>query len=103
VDAAHESRSPLVIAGSRALVVVAVVLAAAAWALFANRVLSAKPVPHIDVPQPNAVVWHGGVYQSRARLASYLHRNGRTYEAWARSHPGAAALLVRLDTGKKSH
>jgi hypothetical protein len=103
METVQESRSQLGVVAGRALVVLALVLAAAAWALFANRVMSVKPVPHVDVPQPNAVVWHGRVYQSRALLAVHLHRNGKSYYAWARNHPGAAALLAQLAAAKHPH
>ena len=100
MEAVQESRSQLGVVAGRAFVVLALVLAAAAWALFANRVVTVKPVPHVDVPQPDAVVWDGRVYQSRARLAVYLDRNGMGYDAWARIHPGAAALLADLAAAK---
>ena len=103
MEAVQESRGQLGVVAGRAFVVLALVLAAAAWAMFANRLVTAKPVPHVDVPQPNAVVWYGRVYQSRAQLAVYLQKNGTSYYAWARNHPGAAALLARLAAAKHPH
>ena len=100
MHAVQESRGRLGVVAGRAFVVLALVLAVAAWALFANRLVTAKPVPHVDVPQPDAVVWHDRVYQNRALFAAYLHRNGKSYEAWAQIHPGAAALLAHLATVK---
>jgi hypothetical protein len=100
MEAVQESRSRLGVVAGRVFVVLVGVLAVAAWAIFANRVATVKPVPHVDVPQPDAVVWHDRVYQSREQFADYLQRNGKSYDAWAHIHPDAAALLAHLATVK---
>lgn len=70
------------------------------WASFGQTLARAKPLPVANVPAPNAVVWHGRVYQSRSSLAHALSRSGRSYAAWARSHPRAAALLAARAAGR---
>lgn len=84
-----------------AAVLVVALLAALVWATFAHRLRTATPVPHVDVPAPNAVVWHGHVYQSEATLARDLQRQGGSYAVWAANHRTAAAFLARLSHEKR--
>jgi putative exporter of polyketide antibiotics len=76
--------------------VVALVAAVVVWVAFARTLSNATPVQVSAVPQTNAVVWRGRVYQSPATLARDLRRQGKTYALWAVNHPAAASLLASL-------
>jgi hypothetical protein len=76
------------------LVLALAATACVVWASFGKTLAQAEPIPVANVPVPNAAVWRGRVYQSRASLAAALARQGKSYTAWARTHPGAAALLA---------
>ena len=76
--------------------VVALVAAVSVWVAFARTLSNATPVQVSAVPQTNAVVWRGRVYQSPATLARDLRRQGKTYALWAANHPEAASLLASL-------
>lgn len=70
------------------------------WVIFAHVLADATPVPVADVPQPNAIVWYGKVFQSEPAFRAELAREGRTWPTWSRNHPAAAALLGSL--GRRS-
>lgn len=40
-----------------------------------------------------ALHWSNGVFTSRAELRAWLNAHGRSYDTWAKAHPGAVALL----------
>jgi len=40
-----------------------------------------------------ALHWSNGVFTSRAELRAWLNAHGRSYDAWAKAHPAAVALL----------
>ena len=37
--------------------------------------------------------WSNGVFTSRAELRAWLNAHGKSYDAWAKAHPAAVALL----------
>jgi hypothetical protein len=93
------ARHPRVLPAALWLVALAVVAAAAiVWVRTARVLSDGRPVPVANVPQPDAVAWHGRVFRSERDLAAELRREGRSYGTWSRNHPAAAALLASLGT-----
>ncbi len=57
------------------------------------RTMSAPPPPARTGEQPEALVWAGRVFAGRSQLEAWLRSRGTSYEAWARTHAAAAAVV----------
>ncbi len=57
------------------------------------RTVSAPPPPARTGEQPGALVWAGRVFAGRSQLEAWLRSRGTSYEAWARTHAAAAAVV----------
>jgi hypothetical protein len=64
------------------------------WAQVVITIRNAEPVP--STVRPSAIVWDGKVFQSRAKLSSWLKSLGASYADWSRTHPAARAVLEKL-------
>lgn len=67
------------------------VVACVVWLAVAETIR--HPHPIVSHVRPHALVWGNYVFSSRAELDSWLHARGATFEAWATSHPSAAAVF----------
>jgi hypothetical protein len=68
-----------------------------AWVLTLSAAIALGIAAYEAVPAPSTgpasgVVWHGQTFATRAAFARWLRSQGRTYRAWARSHPVEAGL-----------
>ena len=64
------------------------------WAQVVITIRNAEPGP--ATVRPSAIVWDGKVFQSRAKLSSWLKSLGASYADWSRTHPAARAVLEKL-------
>ena len=64
------------------------------WAQVVITIRNAHPVP--TTVRPSAIVWDGKVFQSRAKLSTWLKSLGASYADWSRTHPAARAVLEKL-------
>jgi hypothetical protein len=66
--------------------------AASTWVAVVRTLREAQPVATPKL-QPEAIVWAGRVFGSRAEFAQWLRSRGDSYEAWGRAHPTARAVV----------
>ena len=77
----------------------------AALALLAAAALDGRLNPHDNVQlqgpgTTGALHWSNGVFTSRAELRAWLNAHGKSYDAWAKAHPAAVALLPATSPAK---
>jgi hypothetical protein len=71
-------------------------VAVTAWVFVVRELTSPtriKPPAGQAQPEPNAIVWAGRVFSSRAAIAAWLAARGRAYRHWAELHRADAAIV----------
>jgi hypothetical protein len=82
----------------RLLVVLAVAVVTAPWAVVARTLVNAKPVATSGASAARSIVWGGRVFSTKADLAAWLRSRGTSYDAWAARHPDDRAILEHTKT-----
>ena len=66
--------------------------AAAVWTMLVRTFRDAGPVES-TLQAPHSLVWSGRVFADKGELTAWLSARGVDYDAWAKSHPAAAAVV----------